>query len=133
MRTSEKLVVGNVYTRQVLKELFSIKDATINNGIFRPKGHDSIWLFITEEKTPDKPQYVDCLQGEDLHMDGQGSGRTDERLIQHESDGLELILFHRKHKNEHPDCGFRYEGKFQYIDHRGLRPAHFHLRRVCQP
>ena len=52
MRTSEKLVTGKTYSRAELSDVFAIKDATIRNGIFRPKGHESIWLFITEEKTP---------------------------------------------------------------------------------
>jgi len=40
MLTSEHLKVNEVYTRSELKEKFAIKDATINNGIFRPKGHE---------------------------------------------------------------------------------------------
>ena len=48
MLTSEHLVVGNIYSRNELKAKFEIKDSTINTGIFRPKCHDSIWLFMTE-------------------------------------------------------------------------------------
>ena len=74
MKTSEHLVVGQVYTRAELAEQFQIVDATIRTGIFRPSGHDSIWLFITEEKSPAQTQYHDELVGDDLHMDGQTSG-----------------------------------------------------------
>ena len=50
---------------------FTIKDATINTGIFQPKGHDSVWLFVTEQKTPDRTQYVDRLDGDELRWEGQ--------------------------------------------------------------
>jgi hypothetical protein len=50
MKTSESLVDGAIYTRSELREMFNIRDATINTGIFRPKGHDSVWLFVTEKK-----------------------------------------------------------------------------------
>ena len=50
--TSEHLRMNDVYTREDLRRKFGITDATIKNGIFRPKGHASVWLFVTEEKTP---------------------------------------------------------------------------------
>jgi putative restriction endonuclease len=130
MLTSEHLKISEVYTRSELKEKFAIKDATINNGIFRPKGHQSIWLFVTEEKTKDRTQYTDELKSNSLYMDGQTAGIRDRLLIEHESNGLEIILFWRKAKYEHPGAGFRYEGRFKYIEHKGTRPAHFHFRRV---
>lgn len=130
MLTSERLVVGNVYTRNELKAKFDIKDSTINTGVFRPKGHDSIWLFVTEEKTPDRTAYSDQLQGDDLYMDGQSAGLKDAMMIHHEDRGLECILFYRKHKSENAGYGFHYEGRFRYVDHRGTRPAHFHFRRA---
>ena len=53
MKTSEKLEIGQIYTRNQLRFLFNIEDATINTGVFRPKGHDSVWLFVTLHKTLD--------------------------------------------------------------------------------
>jgi putative restriction endonuclease len=130
VKTSDHLQGGSIYTRDELKEKFSIQAASINNGIFRPRGHDSIWLFVTKKKTPDRTQYDDDLRGDELHMDGQSAGRTDQMLIEHESRGLEVILLYRESKLEHPGGGFRYEGCFRYVDHRGTRPAQFHFRRV---
>jgi len=130
MFTSEQLKIHEVYTRIDLKGKFDIKDATINNGIFRPKGHNSIWLFVTKEKTTDRTQYADELKGDDLFMDGQTAGLRDKLLIEHDQNGLEIILFYRKAKYEFPGAGFRYEGVFKYVGHRGLRPAHFHFRRM---
>lgn len=65
---SEQLELGVVYTRGDLRTLFEIHDATINNGIFHPKGYDSVWLFVTERKTPDRTQYVDTLEDDTLQM-----------------------------------------------------------------
>ena len=98
MRTSEHLQVGRVYSRQDLRDKFGIRDATLNNGVFRPKGHDSVWLFITETKTPDRTQYRDALNGDELEWDGQNSGRTDRLVIDHKVLGLELLVFYRRQK-----------------------------------
>lgn len=129
MITSERLEPGSLYTREELRRMFGIADATINTGIFRPKGHDSIWLFVTEGKTPDRMQYKDELCGDDLLMEGQTTGRKDKLLIEHDGRGLELLLFYRKTRFENPGAALRYEGRFGYIDHIGSRPARFHFKR----
>jgi putative restriction endonuclease len=130
MKTSEHLQVGFIYSRQDLREKFETHDATIRNGVFRPKGHDSIWLFVTEDKSDDMTDYKDELSGDDLFIDGQSAGRTDKLLIEHAQNDQEVILFYRRSKREHDHSGFRFEGRFAYFDHRGTRPAHFHFRRV---
>lgn len=130
VKTSESLVAGAIYTRNELSEMFRIRDATINTGIFRPKGHDSVWLFVTENKTSDRTQYHDLLDNDVLHWGGQTTGRTDHLIIGHERQGVELLLFYRKSKSEHPGAGFRYEGPFEYVDDRGSQPTRFTLRRA---
>ncbi|MDV5100050.1 HNH endonuclease [Pseudomonas sp. LSJ-87] len=126
---SERLEPGAVYTRDDLRALFDIKDATLNTGIFRPKGLDSVWLFITEHKTSDRTQYVDALEGDILHMQGQRMGRTDALISDHRQRGLELLLFYRKAKYEYPHAGFKYEGIFTYQRHSGSAPTSFVLSR----
>ncbi|WP_225411414.1 HNH endonuclease [Stigmatella hybrida] len=130
MKTSEHLTLGAIYSRETLREQFGITDATLDNGIFLPKGHESVWIFVTEVKTADRTQYTDQLDGDDLFMDGQMKGRTDRLLIDHARDGRELLAFHRRHKSEHLHEGFRYVGRFTYVSHEGGGPARFHLRRV---
>jgi hypothetical protein len=76
--TSTRLMPEAVYTRDSLRSLFGITDATLNTGVFRPKGTASIWLFVTEEKTADRTQYRDRLEGDTIYWQGQTSGRTDE-------------------------------------------------------
>ena len=129
MRTSEYLAPGRVYTRKELQERFDIVDKTIDTGVFRPRGHDSVWLFVTEDKPADQTPYYDHLDGDVLDWDGQTAGRTDSLVIGHKERGLELLVFYRKDKGEHPGAGFRYEGPFEYVDHRGSYPTHFTLRR----
>jgi 5-methylcytosine-specific restriction protein A len=57
-------------------------------------------------------------------------GRTDHWIIGHKDQGLELLLFYRKSKTEHLGAGFRYEGPFDYVDHKGRHPTRFTLRRA---
>lgn len=130
LRTSTALSVGEIYTRADLKEQFGIADATINNGIFKPKGHRSVWLFVTRDKTSDRTQYQDTLDGDVLTMEGQTAGRTDHLITEHAARGDELLLFYRDSKFEHPGAGFRYEGQFEYETHEGAGPATFTLRRA---
>lgn len=130
MQSSESLIPGQVYTRADLKAKFGILDATINNGLFKPADHNSVWLFVTKEKTSDRVQYRDSLDGDILTMDGQNSGRTDRLIADHVSLGLELLLFYRDTKTQFPGAGFVYEGKFAYVEHTGALPASFKLERV---
>lgn len=129
MKTSDFLVVGDTYTRAQLKATFGITDATINNGIYKPRGHDSVWIFITKEKTSDRTQYADSLVGDLLHMEGQTKGRTDHLIKQHIDDGLELIVFYRDSKLQFPGAGFTYEGTFNYESSEGSEPTRFVLRK----
>ncbi|WP_447791345.1 HNH endonuclease [Pseudomonas farris] len=129
--SSEQLEPGAIYTRKDLRHLFDINDATLNNGIFRPKGYDSVWLFVTERKTSDRTQYVDALTDDTLDMEGQLKGRTDHLILEHRKRGLELLVFYRREKNEHSGAGFRYEGAFFYESHSDSGPTSFVLRREC--
>lgn len=131
MLTSQWLECGSIYTRGALRGMFGIEDATINNGIFRPRGHNSIWLFVTEKKSADRTQYMDKLEGDILYADGQTAGRTDKLIIEHQVNDLEILVFYRTDKNEFPNGGFRYEGVFRYRSHTGNNPKQFVYERVC--
>ena len=127
---SSKLEVGHIYSREDLRRLFDISDATLNTGIFSPGGYNSIWLFVTEKKSADRTQYDDRLEGDTLHWDGQTAGRKDDAIIKHQQMGVELLVFYRKSKAEYPGASFRYEGCFRYVSHTGAQPTHFVLERV---
>jgi hypothetical protein len=129
MRTSKFLIQGTVYTRKELSDAFRIEDATINNGIFQPKGHDSLWLFVTKNKTPDRVQYNDHLENDVLSMESQKFGRNDQKMINHLANKVEILLFYRESKSAHPGAGFVYEGSFRYMSHSGSGPATFVFRR----
>jgi hypothetical protein len=132
-RTSNHLEIDAIYTRDDLRGLFGVTDATLNTGVFQPKGTSSVWLFITEEKTADRTQYRDRLDGDVLYWQGQTRGRTDPLIIQHAARGLELLVFMRNRKYEHPGAGFRYLGPFTYVRHSGGNPTDFVLQRVTAP
>jgi putative restriction endonuclease len=128
-KTSAALSVGNIYSRNRLKEQFEISDSTINNGIFKPKAYNSVWLFVTEQKQGDRTQYFDQLREDTLTFSGQPEGRTDDLIINHKANGMEILLFHRDKKNSYPDYGFRYEGVFDFVSSREQRPTLFTLKR----
>ncbi len=130
MYTSKHLEVGKIYSRNDLQTKFNIFDATIKNGVFKPKGHESIWLFVTEKKTPDRTQYVDHLEGDILIWDGQQAGRTDDLIIDHEKNGNELLLFYRVSRYQHKGFGFEYHGRFRYETSSGGKPRHFILVKI---
>ncbi len=125
IRTSEKLTRGDLYSRKQLADKFKISDATLQTGVFQPKGHSSVWLFVTRKKPKNRTQYIDSLVGDVLHWQGQTSGRTDQLIIDHDNRGLELLVFYR----EESRAPFRYEGVFEYAEHSGGHPTSFKLQR----
>ena len=133
VRTSDFLEIGAIYSRKELVRLFKIRDRSINTGVFQPKGHASVWLFVTEEKTPNRRQYHDRLHDDILEWDGQEKGGRDGWVINHRRDKREILLFYRKKRTHYPGYGFRYEGPFEYITHWDSGPSHFILQRVHSP
>jgi len=125
---SENLKVGEIYTRKSLAKLFHITDATLNTGVFKPKNHSSVWLFVTRKKAANQPKYVDDLVGITLHWQGQASGKSDLMIIEHKSRDLELLLFYRDEPKQYADAGFRYVGLVEYAAHKAGHPTSFTLR-----
>ena len=125
---SEKLHVGEIYSRRSLAKIFHITDATLNTGVFKPKNHSSVWLFVTRKKAPNQTKYVDDLVGKTLHWQGQASGKSDLMIIEHEARDLELLLFYREEPKQYADSGFRYLGPVEYVSHNPGHPSNFTLR-----
>lgn len=126
---SEQLTESQVYTRADLRQIFGITDATIDNGVFRPSGYNSVWLFVTRQPTTDA-QYQNLLLDDDtLAWSGQLAGRTDRLIITHELNGIELLVFYRQSPIQYPGAGFSYLGRFEYQNHTGARPTLFMLAR----
>jgi hypothetical protein len=128
--TSPALTEGEVYTRQQLRAQFSITDSTINNGFFRPHDTQSIWLFVTGEKTAPEQGKVNAFDGDLFYWLGQNAGRTDAQIVGHEADGREILLFYRTTKAEYAGGGFKYFGPFRYISHTPGPPSRFVLQRI---
>lgn len=131
MKASERLVIGALYTRAQLKELFGITDAALYNGIFRPKGYASVWIFLTGEKQADRTPYEDRIEGEYVYFEGQTKGKTDRLIVEARSAGHELLLFYRPSKyayGREAGAAFRYYGPIEYVSHEGSRPTRFTCR-----
>jgi putative restriction endonuclease len=125
---SEKLKVGEIYTRKSLAKSFHITDATLNTGVFKPKNFSSVWLFVTRKKAANQPKYIDSLTGDTLHWQGQASGKSDLMIIEHNRRDLELLLFYREEPKQYADSGFRYLGEIEYVAHKAGHPTSFTLR-----
>jgi Domain of unknown function (DUF3427) len=125
---SEKLKVGEIYSRKSLREIFPTSDATLNTGVFKPKNYFSVWLFVTRKKAPNQPKYVDYLSGKTLHWQGQTSGKSDQMIIEHKNRDLELLLFYREEPKQYANSGFRYLGSVEYMSHNPGHPSSFKLR-----
>ena len=125
---SEKLKIGEIYTRKALAKSFHISDATLNTGVFKPKKFSSVWLFVTRKKATNQPKYIDYLTGDTLHWQGQASGKSDLMIIEHNSRDLELLLFYRDEPKQYSDSGFRYLGQLEYVTHKPGPPTNFTLR-----
>jgi hypothetical protein len=124
---SEKLKIGEIYTRKALAKSFHITDATLNTGVFKPKNFSSVWLFVTRKKAANQPKYVDYLTGDTLHWQGQASGKSDLMIIEHNRRDLELLLFYRDEPKQYADSGFRYFGEVEYVNHKPGHPTSFTL------
>lgn len=57
-------------------------------------------------------------------------GRTDALLTDHQPRILELLVFFRRNRYEHPGAGFQYLGPFVYAMHEGSGPTNVVLRRA---
>lgn len=99
MLVSELLQVGAIYNRAQLRDLLQTQDQTINTRIFQPRRFDSILLFVTEKKSTDMIPYQDRLDGNILQWESQKMGRKDSQIIEHQRQGLEVIVFYRESKN----------------------------------
>ena len=77
--------------------------------------------------------YVDRLEGDVLHWQGQTAGSKDDLVIEHLVRGLEILVFYRESKATYPGHAFRYEGEFTYSEHHGANPASFELVRTPRP
>ncbi len=131
--TSTRLAPKEIYSRAALAKFFGISaGGSLSTGVFRPDKtrYKSVWLFVTEEKSAEMTQYVDRLDGNILHWQGQEQQYTDQLVITHEQQGLELLVFLRKHKRQYPHGAFVYEGAFEYVTHdKASKPTNFTLRR----
>lgn len=132
---SNKFIVGESYSRKELRRRFEISDETINTGVFIRKEANSIWIFVTQEKEADRTQYEDKLEGDLLSWQGQTQKRTDNAIIYHEFNTMEICLFFRKTKRDREDFSFIYEGTFKYVSHTSSGdniPSDFILRRSIE-
>ena len=55
---SEKLQVGELYSRESLAKQLLTTAATLKNGVSGPKACSSVWPFVTRNKPANRTQYA---------------------------------------------------------------------------
>lgn len=121
--------VGFAYDRPTLARLWGYKSwAAIGKGVVTPAGQNVIVLFITRDKQETLSQYQDAFDGEVLHMEGEDSHGSDQRLINAHANGDEVHLFFR----ERHHAPFTYQGKvvLETYERFSKQPSRFVFRRA---
>ena len=124
-----KIEIGCGYSRQTLAQLWGYTSFhAIARGVVTPRNDKKIVLFVTEEKQSSAQQYADKLSGNTLEWEGPTDHFAEDRMINAESNGEEIHLFHRK--RHHSD--FIYCGRLKVLSHtlHGQHPSHFRFEVV---
>jgi putative restriction endonuclease len=122
--TFDKLTLGATYSRPFLSRLWGYKGyQAIARGVVTPHGHKAILLFVTREKQSAAEPYDDRLESTRLHWEGPTDHFAEQRMLQADSQGDEIHLFHRD--RHHSD--FAYLGRLRLVDTdlRTQRPSRF--------
>lgn len=119
-----KITKGATYSRQALAELWGYASFhAIARGVVTPRYDRKIVLFVTEEKQSSAEQYADRLSGNTLEWEGPTDHFAEDRMLNAETNGEEIHLFHRE--RHHSD--FTYCGRLKVLNHvlHTDRPSHF--------
>lgn len=119
-----KIAKGSSYSRQTLAELWGYTSFhAIARGVVTPRNDNKIILFVTEEKQSSAEQYADHLSGSTLEWEGPTDHFAEDRMLNAETNGEEIHLFHRE--RHHSD--FIYCGRLKVLSHElnSNRPSHF--------
>ena len=120
----EKITKGAVYSRHMLAGLWGYTSFhAIARGVVTPRDDNKIVLFVTEKKQSTAEQYADRLSGNVLEWDGPTDHFAEDRMLNVETSGEEIHLFHRV--RHHTD--FTYCGRLKVLSHslHSSRPSHF--------
>jgi hypothetical protein len=115
---------GSKWTRNALAELWSYKSFhAIARGVVTPKGRNVIVLFVTEDKQEGLTQYVDHLEGNTLHWEGEENHQNDGRIANSPQTRDEIHVFHRPRHHE----SFTYLGRVivKEVRMRSDKPSEF--------
>ena len=108
MNLTDTLIIGQVYTRPELTQLWGLGGIqAINRGVYTPAKQSVIFLFVTRNKQSCLPQYNDYLDEDLLFWEGENGHGSDARIAAASAKGEEIHLFYRE--RHHSD--FIYHGK----------------------
>ena len=102
-----KVTKGATYSRQTLAELWGYASFhAIARGVVTPRDDNKIIIFVTEQKQSSAEQYADRLAGNILEWEGPTDHFAEDRMLNAETNGEEIYLFHReRHHSDFTYCG----------------------------
>ena len=121
--------IGAEYTRPELARLWGLRGyEALSRGIVTFADVPIVVLFITEEKQSLSTQYEDAFAEGVLEIDGESRHTNDRRLVDAQSRGDRVHLFHRKRHH----TPFSYEGEVTLVDYTLYtdRPSRFRFKTV---
>jgi putative restriction endonuclease len=123
------LDIGRLYSRTELAPMWGYrKHNAIGKGVVTRADVRYIVLFVTREKQESLTQYVDFLNGDMLHWEGEKGHRYDKRIARAHERGDEIHLFYRDIHH----TPFRYHGQIllTHFVERVTKPSKFTFRLV---
>lgn len=121
---TESLVLGNLYTRPQLAKLWGYNGYQgFSKGVFTPANKKCIVLFVTQQKQNSAIQYLDFINLDFLHWEGEEKHGSDERIANAYRNGEDILLFYRDMHH----TPFRYFGPIRnhIFQKRPIEPSKF--------
>ena len=93
----KSLKVGEFYDRPFLASLWGYKTFhAISRGIVTPVNSKKIILFITKENQDVLPDYLNYIENNLVHMEGETNHIKDKRIINAEKSSEKIYMFYRE-------------------------------------
>lgn len=118
--TFDALIIGHSYDRPQLAKIWGYDDwHGFGRGVFTPRNHNKIVLFVTHKNQESLTQYSNYLDldARILYADGERGHQHDERIINATHSDDEVYLFYRNADHE----PFVYYGQvflFDFTEHK---------------
>lgn len=122
-----RVLPGRTYSRRDLAALWGYASFhALARGVVTPAGENTVILFVTENKKPDREPYQDRLVGPLLYWEGPTDHFAEDRMRPDHHQGEEIHVFYRREAKD----DFTYLGQVETVSYKGFanRPSQFTFR-----